>query len=166
MHEITQKAVTVCLLWKRCAIPETRAKISANFLLNEVFALLKENGMTISEIDTLRPDILDGISDIVALRSFEVITAKHAKEILLAIWAEPYLEVSDYIIVSKILEEVGDAEILAILDDLITANPKMVDQIKSGKTNVMGFFVGQTLKAVGGKANPLKVKELVSNAFL
>jgi aspartyl-tRNA(Asn)/glutamyl-tRNA(Gln) amidotransferase subunit B len=49
--------------------------------------------------------------------------------------------------------------------DVIAANPKQVEQYRSGKTQVLGFLVGQVMKATGGKANPPLVQELLRAAL-
>jgi aspartyl-tRNA(Asn)/glutamyl-tRNA(Gln) amidotransferase subunit B len=49
-----------------------------------------------------------------------------------------------------------------IIDELIAANPKQVEQYRAGKKTVAGFFVGQVMKASKGQANPQVVNELVA----
>jgi aspartyl-tRNA(Asn)/glutamyl-tRNA(Gln) amidotransferase subunit B len=48
-----------------------------------------------------------------------------------------------------------------IVDDVIAANPKELEQYRGGRTQLMGFFVGQVIKASGGKANPKAVNEIL-----
>lgn len=60
------------------------------------------------------------------------------------------------------LRQISDSGALARLaDDVIAANPKQVEQYKSGKTAVLGFLVGQVMKASKGQANPSAVNELL-----
>jgi len=54
-----------------------------------------------------------------------------------------------------------DGAILAIIDEILVANPEKVEQFKGGKDKLFGFFVGQTMKASKGAANPGKVNELL-----
>ncbi len=54
------------------------------------------------------------------------------------------------------------AAIEKIIDEIIAANPKQVEQYRAGKKTVMGFFVGQVMKASKGQANPQMVNELLS----
>ena len=54
-----------------------------------------------------------------------------------------------------------DGAILAIIDEILAANPDKVEQYKGGKDKLFGFFVGQTMKASKGSANPGKVNELL-----
>ena len=69
---------------------------------------------------------------------------------------------------SKIVEDKGLVQIsdtsiiLPIIDEIISKNPDNVEKFKAGNTKLLGFFVGQVLKATGGKANPQVVNELVA----
>lgn len=130
-------------------------------MLNDLFALLKEHDL---ELTDLSEDFVDSFSDIVALRAHEVITTRHAKEILLAIWNTPYLGVADYIIASKMLEEADDSAVEAILRELMDANPKVCQQVRDGKVAALGFFVGQTLKKI--KADPTKIRTILDSIFV
>ncbi len=60
------------------------------------------------------------------------------------------------------LKQISDTGALEkIVDDVIAANPKQVEQYKSGKTTVIGFLVGQVMKASRGQANPATVNEIL-----
>jgi aspartyl-tRNA(Asn)/glutamyl-tRNA(Gln) amidotransferase subunit B len=62
------------------------------------------------------------------------------------------------------LSQISDTAALEkIVDEVISANPKQVEQYKSGKTTVIGFFVGQVMKASRGQANPGVVNELLKS---
>jgi aspartyl-tRNA(Asn)/glutamyl-tRNA(Gln) amidotransferase subunit B len=69
--------------------------------------------------------------------------------------------------VDAVIEELGlkqvsdDGAILEIIDGILAANPDKVEQYKGGKDKLFGFFVGQTMKASKGSANPAKVNELL-----
>ena len=66
------------------------------------------------------------------------------------------------IVKSKGLTQVSDEGALEkIIDEVMAKNKQQVAQYKSGKETVFGFFVGQVMKASGGKANPAKVNELL-----
>lgn len=70
---------------------------------------------------------------------------------------------ADQVINEKGLAQVSDdTALLAILDEIIAANPAVVEQIKSGKPSAAGFLVGQAMKKSGGKANPKKLNELIT----
>ena len=60
------------------------------------------------------------------------------------------------------LKQISDTGALEkIIDDMIAANPKQVEQYKGGKTTVIGFFVGQVMKASRGQANPNTVQDIL-----
>ena len=60
------------------------------------------------------------------------------------------------------LTQMSDEEALAtIIDEMLLNNPAQVRQFKEGKQQVLGYLVGQAMKASGGKANPSKVNELL-----
>ncbi len=60
------------------------------------------------------------------------------------------------------LRQISDTSALEkIVDEVLRANPKQVEQFKSGKTTVLGFFVGQVMKASRGQANPAAVNEVL-----
>jgi aspartyl-tRNA(Asn)/glutamyl-tRNA(Gln) amidotransferase subunit B len=62
------------------------------------------------------------------------------------------------------LKQISDSGALEkIVDEVIAANPKQVEQFKSGKTTVIGFLVGQVMKASRGQANPATVNEILKS---
>jgi aspartyl-tRNA(Asn)/glutamyl-tRNA(Gln) amidotransferase subunit B len=68
----------------------------------------------------------------------------------------------DALIDSLNLAQVSDDGALTqIIDDLITANPKQFEELRGGKDKMLGFFVGQVMKATQGKANPQQVNEII-----
>ena len=69
---------------------------------------------------------------------------------------------ADAIIESKGLKQITDTgAIEALVDEVIANNPDQVEQFKAGKEKVLGFFVGQIMKATQGKANPAQVNQLL-----
>jgi aspartyl-tRNA(Asn)/glutamyl-tRNA(Gln) amidotransferase subunit B len=59
-------------------------------------------------------------------------------------------------------QQISDAAAIEkIIDEVLAANPKQVEQYRAGKKTVMGFFVGQVMKATKGQANPALVNELL-----
>jgi aspartyl-tRNA(Asn)/glutamyl-tRNA(Gln) amidotransferase subunit B len=66
------------------------------------------------------------------------------------------------IVKEKGLTQITDTSAIEkIVDEVIAANPKQVENYRGGKTALMGFFVGQVIKASGGKANPQAVNEIL-----
>ena len=71
---------------------------------------------------------------------------------------------ADMVIEARGLKQITDAgAIEQIIDDVIQANPTQLEQYRSGKDKLFGFFVGQVMKATGGKANPAQVNDLLKS---
>jgi aspartyl-tRNA(Asn)/glutamyl-tRNA(Gln) amidotransferase subunit B len=72
----------------------------------------------------------------------------------------------DALIETRGLKQMNDTDALAkLVADVVAANPKQVEQFRSGKDKVFGFFVGQVMKQTGGKANPQQLNELLRKAL-
>ncbi|MBE8190549.1 MAG: Asp-tRNA(Asn)/Glu-tRNA(Gln) amidotransferase GatCAB subunit B, partial [Candidatus Thioglobus sp.] len=88
------------------------------------------------------------------------ISSKIAKDIFQAMWAGE--GGADEIISAKGLQQMTDTTAIeAIVDEIIKNNSPQVEQFKSGNEKILGFFVGQAMKATGGKANPKVLNELL-----
>jgi aspartyl-tRNA(Asn)/glutamyl-tRNA(Gln) amidotransferase subunit B len=131
-------------------------KLAANWVIGELGAVLNRHHLEIGD-SKIGPDelgvLLDKIED-------GTISGKIAKEIFEALWGgEGSVE---EIIAARGLEQITDAaSITALVDEVIAANPEQVEQYRSGKTQVFGYFVGQVMKASRGKANPRQVNEIL-----
>ena len=94
----------------------------------------------------------------------DTLSSKTAKELFKALWASTDVEAS----VDALIEQLGlkqmsdDGELTAIVTQVLADNPDQVAELKSGKDKVLGFLVGQVMKATGGKANPKQVNELIA----
>lgn len=89
------------------------------------------------------------------------ISGKAAKEILDFLMENPEKEVEAVIDELGLKQVSDDGAILEIIDTILACNQDKVEQYKAGKEKLMGFFVGQTMKASKGTANPAKVNELL-----
>ncbi|PLY07262.1 MAG: Asp-tRNA(Asn)/Glu-tRNA(Gln) amidotransferase GatCAB subunit B [Arcobacter sp.] len=89
------------------------------------------------------------------------ISGKAAKEVLDFLMETPDMEVNAVIEKLGLKQVSDDGALLEIIDGILTANQDKVEQYKSGKDKLFGFFVGQTMKASKGTANPAKVNELL-----
>lgn len=71
------------------------------------------------------------------------------------------------IVAEKGLEQVSDVhELDALIDKILSDNPGQVEQYQAGKVKLIGFFVGQVMKATGGKANPGVVNEILKKKLI
>jgi aspartyl-tRNA(Asn)/glutamyl-tRNA(Gln) amidotransferase subunit B len=131
------------------------AKAAANWLINEYFGRLNKEGLTITT-GPLTPQANAAILQMVAQ---EVISSKVAKDVLTIIWTEGG-DPRD-IVERRGLKQVSDVGALEkLVDEIVANNP---DKVADAKANpkAIGWFVGQVLKASGGKANPQTVNALL-----
>ena len=132
------------------------AKKVANWLMGDFFSMLNKKKLDISQ-SPIAPENLGKLVDLI---NKEVISGKIAKDVF-EIMAETG-DNPEKIVEEKGLKQVTDTgAIEKIIDDIIKANPDNVAAYKNGKTNLAGWFVGQTMKMSQGKANPAIVKKLI-----
>ena len=131
-------------------------KTSANWVMGDLAALLNTAGKPIDE----SPVSAKALGELIALIAAGELSGKLAKEVL-----EKMFESGDtapVIMEREGLRQISDSGALGkIVDDVIAANPKQVEQFRSGKTAVIGFLVGQVMKLSRGQANPAAVNELL-----
>jgi aspartyl-tRNA(Asn)/glutamyl-tRNA(Gln) amidotransferase subunit B len=131
-------------------------KAAANWIMGDLAAALKAAGKHIGE----SPVTAQQLGELIRLKAKGDITGKQAKEVFARMFATGD---SPAAIVEhegmKSVSDTGDLE--KIIDDVIAANPKQVEQYRGGKSTVLGFFVGQVMKASRGQANPSAVNELL-----
>ena len=134
------------------------ARVASNWVRVELLGLLHRDELDIEQ----SPVTAAELGTVVARISDGTISGKIAKSVFEALWRGEASSADDYISAQG-LTQVSDASTLEpIIDAIIRANPKQVEQFRSGKTRVLGFFVGQVMKETGGKANPGQVNELVT----
>ncbi len=131
-------------------------KLAANWMTAELFGRLNKLSVDIenSPIDAAK------FSGLLALIEDNTISGKIAKDVL-DFMVETGKDAAS-IVEEKGLKQVTDlGAIEKVIDEVMAANPDKVAEYRSGKDKLFGFFVGQTLKASGGKANPAAVNELL-----
>lgn len=129
-------------------------KTAANWVLGDLLGALK--GTPIGE----SPVGAERLGELVSLIAKGEIAGKLAKEIFAKMFAGG--ESAAAIIEREGLKQINDTGALGgIVDAVIAANPKQVEQYKAGKTTVLGFLVGQVMKASKGQANPGAVNDLL-----
>ncbi|HXF53919.1 MAG TPA: Asp-tRNA(Asn)/Glu-tRNA(Gln) amidotransferase subunit GatB [Hyphomicrobiaceae bacterium] len=130
-------------------------KLSANWVINELFGRLNKEGKDISA----SPVSAGQLGAILDLIESGAISGKIAKELFEIVWAEGGDPAQ--IVEERGMKQVTDTgAIEAAVDSVIAANPDKVAQAKA-KPAALGWFVGQVMKATGGKANPQAVNELL-----
>jgi aspartyl-tRNA(Asn)/glutamyl-tRNA(Gln) amidotransferase subunit B len=131
-------------------------RTAANWVAGDLMGALK--GRDISE----SPVPAERLGELVSLIAKGEISGKLAKEIFAKMIETG--ESARVIIDREGLRQISDTDALGkIVDEVITNNPKQVEQYKSGKTAVLGYLVGQVMKASKGQANPGAVNELLKN---
>ena len=131
-------------------------KLAANWICGELTAALNRDDLPISAAP-IGPAALAGLLTRIA---DDTISGKIAKDVFAAMWQGE--GEADAIIAARGLKQITDTgAIEAAVEAVLAANPEQVEQLKAGKDKVLGFLVGQVMKATAGKANPAQVNALL-----
>jgi aspartyl-tRNA(Asn)/glutamyl-tRNA(Gln) amidotransferase subunit B len=139
-------------------VEQTRgdAKTVTNWVNTELAAYLNEENRAIdsSPVDAgMLAGLIDRIED-------GTISGKIAKDVFRSMWKGE--GTADQIIERKGLRQITDSgELEKIVDEVLSGSASQIEQYQSGQTKVLGYFVGQVMKATRGKANPQQVNELL-----
>jgi aspartyl-tRNA(Asn)/glutamyl-tRNA(Gln) amidotransferase subunit B len=132
------------------------AKLAVNWVTTELFGALNKLGKDIAE-SPVSADKLGGLIDLI---SDNTISGRIAKDVFAEMVETG--KAADAIVEEKGLKQVSDTgAIEKVIDEVMAANQDKVDEYRSGKDKLFGFFVGQVMKASQGKANPGVVNELL-----
>ncbi len=132
-------------------------KMLSNWMQTELFALLNKENKDIKE-SPIAPQYLAELTDLI---KDGTISGKIAKEVFKFMY-EGEEKSPSKIVEEKGLKQVSDTgAIEKVIDEIIASSPENVSAYKAGKTAIFGWFVGQTLKAMKGQANPQIVNELL-----
>jgi len=132
------------------------AKSISNWITTELFSLLKKDNLEISK----SPISPSNLGELIKLVNTNIISGKIAKEVLLEMYTSKNSAIE--IVENKGLKQLTNiSEIEKIIQSVLDENKEMVSQYKSGKTKLLGFFVGQVMKKSKGKANPKMLNELL-----
>ena len=153
----TLTATRELALWFEEAAKKSKSpKRAANLILTELLAVLNEKQETIDSV-SITPLHIAELAD--ALES-DTITSKQGKAVFEKMLATKKL--SSEIIKEEGMEQVNDAgAIEKIVESVLAANPQAVADFKNGKTNALGWLMGQVMKESHGKANPKQATELL-----
>jgi len=133
-------------------------KLSANWVMGELSASLNKNQINILDSPISAPELYNLISRI----TDNTISGKIAKDVFRLMWDEK--RSVDEIIKDQGLEQMTDVRALElVIDEIIAKNLDQVEQFKNGNTKLLGFFVGQVMKATQGKANPKQVNQILND---
>ena len=144
-------------VWKLdCVGIFARPKQVSNWVMGALLGLLNTLGKTIKDA----PVSPDNLARLLALVEEGVISGKIAKIVFdeMARTGKP----AKQIVEEKGLVQITDTDALeVVVSNIISEHPKEVEAYKNGKTKLLGFFVGQVMKATKGKANPKLVNEIL-----
>ncbi|MGH7260511.1 MAG: Asp-tRNA(Asn)/Glu-tRNA(Gln) amidotransferase subunit GatB, partial [Nitrospiraceae bacterium] len=142
--------------FEHCVKLFNQPKTVSNWVLGEVLRELGNSGTAV-ENSPVSPERLVSLLKLVEAGT---VSLKVAREIFPEVYASG--KSPEEIVKAKGLTQVSDEGALAkIIEEVMAKNPTQVEQYKAGKEQVLGFLVGQVMKASGGKANPGKVNELL-----
>jgi len=131
-------------------------KLAANWVINELFGRLKKDDKSISD----SPVSAEQLGGVIALISKGDISGKIAKELFEIVYTEGGVPAE--IVEARGMKQVTDTGAIEVaVDEIIAANPAQVEKAKANP-KLAGWFVGQVMKATGGKANPKAVNEIVA----
>ncbi|HXC58661.1 MAG TPA: Asp-tRNA(Asn)/Glu-tRNA(Gln) amidotransferase subunit GatB [Steroidobacteraceae bacterium] len=132
------------------------AKLAANWVMGDFSAALNKDGLDVTA-SRLSAAQLGGL---LARIVDNTVSGKLAKEVFEVMWADG--SEADTVIEARGLKQITDAGAIGkVIDEIIAANPKQLADYRSGKDKLFGFFVGQAMKATGGKANPALLNDLL-----
>ncbi len=139
------------------AAGQGHAKLCANWMMGELAARLNREEKDIADAP-LNPSQLAGL---VARIADNTLSGKMAKEVFDALWNGEGKD-ADAIIEARGLKQISDSGALEkIIDEVLAANPKSVEEFRAGKEKAFNALVGQAMKATKGKANPQQVNDLL-----
>ncbi len=134
------------------------AKLAANWMIGDFSARLNKDDLSVAQ----SPITAEQMGGMLARINDKTISGKIAKEVFDAMWNGEGS--ADDIIEAKGLKQItDDGAIEKIIDEVIANSPNQLEQYRSGKDKLFGYFVGQVMKASKGKANPATVNEILKN---
>jgi aspartyl-tRNA(Asn)/glutamyl-tRNA(Gln) amidotransferase subunit B len=146
--------------FEACCAASKNPKATANWILGDLSAALNKEGLTIGGCEVTP----EGLGSLISRIDDGTLSSKMAKTVFEGLWAgEPDV---DRIIEDRGLKQVSDSGALeTIVDELIANNPAQVDQYRAAdegkQKKLIGFFVGQAMKASKGQANPQMLNQLL-----
>jgi aspartyl-tRNA(Asn)/glutamyl-tRNA(Gln) amidotransferase subunit B len=136
---------------------QANPKQAANWIMGDIAAYLNNKKLSITEI-ALKPTTL---AELTTLIEDGTISGKIAKDILPELLTQGGS--AKELVERKGLTQISDTSALeAIIEQVLQANPKELEQYRNGKTKLIGFFVGQVIKQTGGRADPKLTNQLLA----
>jgi aspartyl-tRNA(Asn)/glutamyl-tRNA(Gln) amidotransferase subunit B len=145
--------------FEETSILSGQPKIAANWIMGDLLKFYKDAAVDLKDLSKspISPKMLAGMIQLVESGTISGKIAKTVFEEMYQSGKSP-----EDIVKEKGLVQISDeSEIQKLVDEAVAGNPKLAEQYRAGKTGSLGFFVGQVMKASGGRANPQAVNELL-----
>ncbi|MHB8857886.1 MAG: Asp-tRNA(Asn)/Glu-tRNA(Gln) amidotransferase subunit GatB [Thermoleophilia bacterium] len=142
--------------YEECLAHYGDAKVLSNWVMGELLGYLNATGQELGDLK-VRPEQLAALIKLVDGGSINAKTGKEVFAEMCDTGKDP-----EEIVEAGGLSQISDqSELEVLIDKAIADNPKQVEQYRAGKQQVVGFFVGQVMKATRGRANPQAVNEML-----
>ncbi|MBS1270384.1 MAG: Aspartyl/glutamyl-tRNA(Asn/Gln) amidotransferase subunit B [Gammaproteobacteria bacterium] len=155
-HQLTQSRANADYFEATAGASRGAPKTVANWIVGDLSSRLNDENLDIGDSpisSRMLAGLIDRIED-------NTISGKIAKEVFRAMW-EGEGE-ADAVIENRGLKQITDTgEIEKIVDDILAKSRTQIEQYTSGQEKIFGYFIGQVMKATGGKANPKQVNEIL-----
>lgn len=133
-----------------------KPKIASNWVMGDFMAYLNEEKLEVTE----SPVTPQTLAELIGIIEDGTISGKIAKEVFDEMW-ESGKNPKEIVGEKGLIQITDTVELEKIVEKVLAASQKQLEQYRSGKTQLFGFFVGQTMKATRGKANPKIVNDLI-----
>lgn len=135
------------------------AKLSVNYILTDYVGLLKKEGMDIETAIGTIP--AESFAQLMTMISDKKLSSRGAKDVLALLLKNPKDDPEKIAETNGLMQKSDEGEIKKIVEEIVKANPAVVDDYKKGKAAALMFFVGQGMKVTKGSANPEILKKII-----
>ncbi len=158
--EVLTSSIELADYFELCARETGDAKIVSNWIMGELLRAIKGDDREIEDC----PVSPSALTELLKMIKDNTISGKIGKDVFKEMYREG--KSARAIVKDKGLIQISDeAEIAAIIEQVLRGNPEQVAKYKKGKKKLLGFFVGQVMKKTKGKANPRLVNEILEKAL-
>ena len=152
------KDINIASYFEKCINLGIDAKTAANWIISNILGYTYKYEIAIQDL-YLTPERLNVITSSVKDGK---ISSKQAKELFFMVLEKE--KEPDVIMKEVGMQQISDdGAIISVITEVLSENPNQIEEYKNGKTNMFDYFVGQVMKKTRGQANPVKVKEVLTN---
>ena len=154
--EILTQSSPLADYYEQCVAYCHNPKAASNWIMVEVLRKLKEDNIDIEQC----PITPRALAELISLIDKGTISGKIAKEVFEEMY-QSQRSASEIVQQKGLVQITDEEEIRRAVSQVVENNPKQLEQYRKGQTRVFGFFMGQVMKATGGKANPQLVNKIL-----